>query len=293
MTTRIGCVSVALIIAAACTARADSPKAATSAGLPVSATPEGRTRALLDRQLKALRGDDAALISTFVKDAVVMLPRVAAKIDPELEIVTQIADLNPHAEVTDTKVKAFVAGGDAAMAWLAAEIEIGVVSHEPQNPVSTERHTVRAIELLDAEAGWQVVAAAFTQVRPLERLKESLGPIPSATTLGPLVKTLALPDALASTLASDPVVVFGTDANERAIGHRAAKALLGKWSKLPLAIEEADKVREVKTTAWAYAMADVNIAKAGGAPYRMSAFLVAIPAAGGTWQVVAVSYGAL
>lgn len=41
------------------------------------------------------------------------------------------------------------------------------------------------------------------------------------------------------------------------------------------------------------AMANVNLMKPGGAPYRMSALLVAMPAAGDTWQVVAANYGAL
>jgi hypothetical protein len=66
-------------------------------------------------------------------------------------------------------------------------------------------------------------------------------------------------------------------------------------AKLPLAIEEADKVREVRTASWGYAIADVNInvPKPGAAPYRMSAFVIAVPAVGGAWSVVAVNYGAL
>lgn len=47
----------------------------------------------------------------------------------------------------------------------------------------------------------------------------------------------------AASLGSDPGVVFGADKAERAIGQTAAKALLGKRRKLPLAIEEGDKVR--------------------------------------------------
>jgi hypothetical protein len=106
------------------------------------------------------------------------------------------------------------------------------------------------------------------------------------------VKLLAAPDALSGALAADPIVVFGTDKAERAIGRAAAKALLAKWRKLPLAVEEADKVREVRTASWGFAMADVNIPKPGGAPFRMSAFLVAVPGPSGSWSVVAVNYGA-
>ena len=107
------------------------------------------------------------------------------------------------------------------------------------------------------------------------------------------MKLLAAPDPLAGALAGDPVVVFGTDKAEQAIGQAAAKALLARWRRLLLAIEEGDKVREVRTASWGYAMADVNIMKPGGAPYRMSAFLVAVPGPSGSWSVVAVNYRAL
>ena len=56
---------------------------------------------------------------------------------------------------------------------------------------------------------------------------------------------------------------------------------------------ETDKVREVRTAVWGYAMADVNIPKPGGAPFRMSAFLIAVPGPNNAWSVVAVRYGAL
>ena len=34
-----------------------------------------------------------------------------------------------------------------------------------------------------------------------------------------------------------------------------------KWRKLPLAVDENDKVREVRTANWGFAMANVNITK--------------------------------
>lgn len=294
MAIRLFCVSLAFFLASACTAQADSPKTAAKVS-PANAgpTPEARARALLAKQLKALPADNAALMATFVKDAVVMLPRVAAKLDPDLDLGGQIAGMNPHATMKSAKLGELVAGGNASMAWVAAELEIVVLSAEPGEKPSSATHVVRAVELLDAASDWKVVAASFTEVRPLEQLRESLGPIPSPTVAGPLVKLLSAPDSLAGSLASDPVVVFGTDKTERAVGQGAAKALLTKWHKLLLAIEEADKVREIRTAAWGYVMADVNIAKPGGAPYRMSAFLVAIPVSNGTWSVVAVNYGAL
>jgi hypothetical protein len=293
---RLSCLSLAFILTSACTAKADSPKPAGKA-LPAkpkaSPTPEERARTLLEKQLKALPSDNAALMATFVKDAVVMLPRVAAKLDPELELGGQIAGMNPHATMKSAKLGQIVAGGNASMVWLAAELEIVVLSAEPGEKPSSATHAVRAVELLDGAADWKVAAASFTEVRPLEQLRESLGPIPSPTPPGPLVKLLASADALASSLSSDPVAVFGTAAAERGVGQSAAKTLLAKWRKLPFAIEEADKVREVRTAAWSYAMADVNIPKPGGSPFRMSAFLVAIPGPNGAWSVVAVNYGAL
>jgi hypothetical protein len=49
-----------------------------------------------------------------------------------------------------------------------------------------------------------------------------------------------------------------SSSTERAVGQAAAKALLSKWRKLPLAIDEGDKVREVRTEL-GFAMADVNL----------------------------------
>ncbi len=291
---RVAAVSLACVLASSCTAQADSPKAPAKAPPAKSSpTPEERAKSLLEKQMKALPSDNAALLATFAKDAVVMLPRVAAKIEPDLELGGQIAGMNPHAEMKGVKLSQLVAGGTAGMAWLAAELEITVASAEPGEKPSTAAHTVRAVELLDAASDWKVVAASFTEVRSLERLRESIGPIPSPTPAGPLVKLLAAPAELAAALSADPVVVFGTDKAEQAIGQAAAKALLAKWRKLPLAIEEADKVREVRAASWGFAMADVNISKPGGSPYRMSGFLVAVPGPNGSWSVVAASYGAL
>ncbi|HUC00403.1 MAG TPA: hypothetical protein VMS11_11305 [Solirubrobacterales bacterium] len=290
---RIAAVSFACVLAASCTAQADSPKTPAKAPPAKSSPmPEERAKSLLEKQMKALPADNAALLATFAKDAVVMLPRVAAKIEPDLELGGQIAGMNPHAEMKGAQLSQLVAGGASSMAWLAADLEITVVSAEPGEKPSSATHTVRAVELLDAASDWKVVAASFTEVRSLEQLRESLGPIPSPTPPGPLVKLLAVPDELAASLSADPVVVFGTDKAERAVGRAAAKALLAKWRKLPLAIEEADKVREVCAASWGFAMADVNIPKPGGAPFRMSAFLVAVPGPSGSWSVVAVNYGA-
>ena len=202
---RVAAASFACVLAASCTAQADSPKA--PAKVPPakpSPTPEERAKLLLGKQMKALPGDNAALLATFAKVAVVMLPSVAAKIEPDLELGGQIAGMNPHSEMKGVKLGQLVAGGTAGMAWLAAELEITVVSAEPGEKPSSATHTVRAVELLDAASDWKVVAASFTEVRSLERLRESLGPIPSPTSAGPLVKLLAAPDEIAASLSADP-----------------------------------------------------------------------------------------
>lgn len=310
MTIRLCCALVSLILAHACSAQAErlSPaskpanskpaKAADASGTHApnatsAVTPEERARALIERQLKALPEDHAALAATFARDAGVFLPNGSAEVhNPELDLASQLAFTHPHTELKRAKLTSLVAGGNASMVWLAADLEIVVASYEPGEQAATQRHAVRAVELLDAASDWKVVAASFTEVHALQQRRATHGPIPSATPPGPLVKLLTSPDALASALASDPVIVLGTDKGERAVGQSAAKALLGKWRKLPLELEQTSKVREVHTKAWGYAMAEVNIPKPGDYPFRMSAFVIAVPAPSGAWSVVAVSYGA-
>jgi len=302
MLANVRCLLIAVTFVAACAAQADSHTEARAA--PVSAaaaksvsttpTPEQRARGLLNKQIKALPSDDATFVSTFAPNAVVTMPYGFVKIDtPDLEVGANIADLHPHAELKSATIDKLVVGGSASMVWLAADIGLKVLSSEPEETPSLNTSTVRVLELLDAASDWKVVAASFTKIRPIERRRESRGPMPLPTAPDSLVKLLTSPGGLVGALASDPVVVFGTEAAERAVGQSAAKVLLNKWRKLPLEIEEANKVREVHTTAWGYAMAAVNISKPGGPPYRMSGFVIAEPSANGAWSVVAASYGAL
>lgn len=291
--------SLAFVVLGAlgCSAKADDVKPATKsppAKVPSSPTPEERAKALIERQIKALPDNNAAFLATLASGAGLFVPSFPVKLDdPNIDIGGQIAGMNPHAEMKSAKLTKLTAGGSSSMVWLAAELEITVLSSEPGEKPSTDTHAIRAVELLDAASEWKAVAASFTEARPLEQLRPTRGPIPSATAPGPLVKLLAASDELAAALASDQVIVYGTDKAERAIGQPAAKALLSKWRKLPLAIEEDAKVRETRTATWGYAMAIVNIPKPGGPPFRMSAFLIAVPAANGTWSVVAVNYGAM
>lgn len=236
--------------------------------------------------------DNVALLATFAKDAVVMLPRVAAKIEPDLEHGEQIAGMNPHAEMNAAKLGEVVAGGNASMAWIAAELEINhPVIGARREAVDRDAHgagrrTTRCGVGMEGRGGVAHRGAVARTAPPVPRGN----PVADGSRV---VKLLAAPDELSKALSGDRVVVFGTDKAERAIGQPAAKALLAKWRKLPLAIEEADKVREVRTASWGFAVADVNIAKGSGPPHRMSAFVIAVPGPSGAWSVVAVNYGAL
>ncbi len=258
-------------------------------------TPEARAKATLQAQLAALPSKNDALVATFAKDAVVLLPdRGAEAHSSDTNLAELISFIHPHAKMRRASMDKLVAGGNASMAWFAAELTIVIDSAEPGERASTETYTVRAIEVLDAAADWKVTAAAFLRVGDLRMRTDPFGAVPSPNAAGPLAKLLASPTELANTLGSDPLVVLGTDRGERAVGKTAAKALLAKWAKLPFAIEEADKVREVHTASYGYAMADVNYTKQGQrAPYRMNAFVLAVPGANGTWSVVAAGYGAL
>ena len=73
--------SIVFILALACAAPIDSANAAKpapSAGAPAA---DARAKTLIDKQLKALPEDNGALFATFAKDAVVLLPYGAAKVD--------------------------------------------------------------------------------------------------------------------------------------------------------------------------------------------------------------------
>jgi hypothetical protein len=292
MPNRARSLSLVFVLAAACTARADNVR--TPQQPPATMTPERRARTLVEKQLKALPGNNAALVADFAKDAVVMLPYIGSRVDaPDLELATAIAGMHPHVEMKSAQLTELVAGGNTTMVWLAAELEIVLLSAEPGEAPSTDVRTVRAVELLDAASDWKIVAASFVQVRGLSQRRSSLGPIPSPTSSGPLTPLLVAPDKLAAAVSGNPVVLYGTEKTERAVGASAVKKLLAKWRKLPLELEENDKVREIRTANWGYAMADVNIPKPGGPPYRMSGFLIAVPDANGAWSVVAANYGAL
>jgi hypothetical protein len=204
------------------------------------------------------------------------------------DIGHDIAVMNPHSEFHGAKVTSFHVGGTAQMAWIAAELEISTSSHEPGEKPSKNTLTIRTIQLLDPAQDYKVVAASFGQVKPMERRPDTTK-VEAPTDAGPLAALLSNPAGLASAFRADPdAAVFGTDPDEHAYG-ADAKALLAKWSKLSLAIEPG-KVHEVRTAGYGYVAADINLTSGTGNPYRLTALLIAVPAANGDWTPVALHF---
>jgi len=290
-------VAAGAVLALACTANADkTPSAApTKAAAPPTtspaSSPDARGRGILKAQLAAL-ANDAAFIATFAPQATVLTPLGSNEVHaPNAGVAAAIAFMNPHAEIKSATFDHFTSGGNAKVAWFAAELQLTIDSHEPGSPAATAKHTVRAIELLDGAADWKVAVAAFTNVAQLYTFGTS--PIKDPTAPGPLASFLLSPESLAGAL-SEGAVVFGTDPAERAIGTPAAKALLGRWKKLAITFDPKSKVHEVRTATYGYAMTNVRIVtKPGGEGYKANAFVLALPGAGNAWSVVGASYGAL
>ncbi len=269
------------------------PPAARKAPSPPATndSPEVRGRAVLTAQLAALANEDA-FVATFAKQATVLTPLGSNEVHaPNAGVAAAIAFLNPHAELKSATFDHFTAGGNAQVSWFSAELHLTVSTREPGSPAATEKHTVRAIELLDGAADWKVAVASFTNVAPLYTFGTSS--IRNPTDPGPLANLLVSPEALANAL-GDGAVVFGTDPGERAIGKAEAKALLGKWKKLAITFDPKSRVHEVRTATHGYAMTNVRVvAKPGGEAYKLNAFVLALPVGSGGWSVLAASYGAL
>jgi hypothetical protein len=274
----------------ACAAQA-APLAAKSPAATASDSPDARGRAVLKAQLAALADNDA-FAATFAPQATVLTSSGANEVHvSDSHAASAIASMNPHAEIKSATFDHFTAGSAGQVAWFAADLHITVLSHEPENPPSSETTTVRAIELLDGAAGWKVTVAAFTNVAKLN--KTGACNIRDVTDVGPLTNLLTSPTTIASTL-GEGAVVYGTDPGERGLGTKDAKALLAKWKDLTVTLDSPPKVHEVRGATYGYAMATVHVVtKPGGPAYRLNAFVLALPAAGGKWSVIGTSFGAL
>ena len=289
----------ALIAVLACSASADkgnaptasSPATPAAPSSSAASSPDARGRAILKQQLASLADEDG-FAASFTKDATVLTPLGSSRVHaPNASVASAVAFLNPHAQVKKATFDHYTSGGNSQVAWFAADLQLTIVSHEPGGPPSTEKHTVRAIELIDGAASWNVAVAAFTNVGPLATYGTST--INDPTDAGPLTKLLVAPETLAGNLA-DGAVVFGTEPKERGVGTTEAKALLARWKKLTITLDTPSTVHEVRTGTYGYAIANVSlVTKPGAAPYKLNAFVLALPAAGNRWSVVGASYGAL
>jgi hypothetical protein len=257
---------------------------------PIDATPEGRAKSVLAAQIAALQAGDDSIIKTFSGDAVVLVPGPREAKTPDRGLREAIARLSPHFSLKKIAIVKLVAGGNVDAVWFSGELAITAHGAEPGEKQHDTKTTLRVTELVTAQAGWIAVAAAFSEPgKPLTSMYPP-GAVPNPTEAGPLAALLAAPVQLDAALGSDAsVTVFGTDAAERGYGAKAAHALVGTWSKLVLAID--GKPREVRDKQWGYAITQLKWNKPKDQyPSWMSGLVIAVPAAGGKWSVVAVQY---
>jgi hypothetical protein len=256
--------------------------------------PEVRARELMKKQLALLPdGKNAELLAMFAPGAVVLVPD-ARPVDVSLDLVSRIALLNPHATLVSATITDMEVGSAPGAIWFDAELAIVVTSSEEGRPAHRIPHTVRAVELLDGASGWKVAVASFAETRKAAKGSTTPGEVPAPTAAGPLAALLADPKQIAEALPEDPSpFVLGTEAGERAIGQANALLLATKWGKLKFELEAKDKVHEVHTAAWGYAIGNVNLTVPKDIPCRMSGLVLAIPKAPDGWTIVGVVYDAI
>ncbi len=260
-----------------------------SAALAAPSKPEATARQVLDGQFATLREPDAARRVAYDKSAVLLGSdshhTVAEIPDGYADLIVMMGS----SQVDRVKIDSLVGGGDPNVVWYTATVTASVSG--AAEGVGTVRGKVKSrITQVAVPVGaeWKVVASIIDdgdRIDPNPSPPEALG---GATATGPLAALLASPKALAAALSTDPhTFVIGSGKDERAIGPAAAKKLLASWAKLSLSIE--GKVREVATTTYAFAQANLKWTK-GKDTYWMEAMLVAVPAPDGAWKVVGVHY---
>lgn len=252
---------------------------------PPTARPAPKPEDVLDAQLEAVKhwSDDAPMQATFAPSAIALFTNGEHPVS-EGSIASRLALLTPQSTVEAASYDHVVSGTGVNVVWFSADLHVAV-----REDGKLQKRTIRAVELLDAAADWKVVVASFTNVDKLAEVGSS--PIKDATPPDVLTKLLVDPAGLAAAL-QPTGVVLGSDPRERAKGEDAKK-LLASWQKLTLTIDDSQKVREVHTATYGYAMANVQLVSAKGKdPMAMNAFVLAVPGTGGAWQVVAAAYGA-
>ncbi|HUS30520.1 MAG TPA: hypothetical protein VMZ53_18550 [Kofleriaceae bacterium] len=266
-------------------------------------TPQERAKAFVTTQLNAIVKNDAdAFKATFSADAVLLASGAYEPIATRenLEFQQMLMSGSPHDVFKKAKLDKIVAGGDANVIWLTAELATTYDAYDEETPPKKNQTArTRLTELLVADGTtWKAVAASLAQPRSSSGTPEdpSHTMVESATKPGPLAPLVANPTELIKKLSADKnVFVLGTDKNERAVGQTAAKKLLTGWSKLKLTIDEKS-VREVATKTYAFAQVSVTYTtpkkvsgKAVTLYHPMTAIIMAVPS-GSDWSVVGVNY---
>lgn len=191
------------VLAFSCSAQA-APPAGKAAATSAVESADVRGRAVLEAQLAAL-ADNTAFAATFAAKAIVLTPDGVSEVhESDAAAAASIASLNPHAEIKRATFDHFASGSAGQLAWFAADLHIVLTSPES----ASEQHTVRALELLDGNAGWKVTVAAFTRVGPMHKTATTF--VRDATAAGPLTKLLTSPTAIADAL-GDGAIIYGTD----------------------------------------------------------------------------------
>ena len=262
---------------------------ANPASAQTSAAAITHAREAIDTIAAGIKSGDSTATAALFDHGAVALAGAAHEVD-EPDLVKTLGRIGPHDVVMDVMVSQLVVGGNDDATWLFADLAITKRNQEPGEKPSTATTSVHTTELLSAAAGWKIVAAAFSESRPVGRLG-GVFPMIETTSAGPLAALLVSPAKIVSALFTDPNVVVVTNEKEFAVGASAAKKLLATWEKRNLSVNGS--VREVRNAKWGVVQANVDWNEPGGKPYRFATQLIALPQADGSWAVVAVQFLAL
>lgn len=244
---------------------------------PAPVDPAARATELLERQIAALEQaepEDASFRATFDPDAVLLVPDPRLVKEPARAFRDAITQRAPHEQDSAISFRDLAASGTEHALWLTAVLAI---KHDGTT------YEVRVTELATAASGWKVVAAAFTLASEPSAGRDAPRPFGNHTEPGALTALVAEPAQLAGALAREAVVIGFTD---RLQGAAAKEAV----ARLPRMVVDG-KPREVHGTGWGYTIAQLAYEEPGRKfPLRISALLIAVPAAAGGWQVVALHY---
>jgi hypothetical protein len=226
---------------------------------PPSAT--AHARQIITAQLAAIQASDhSALAATFAPGAVIM----------STDDIESVDEYRGQALEPGGEVARLVADGSPRAIWFDAELTIhGRYGDFP----------ARATELATADAGWKVVAAAITQLRPYQP-SQSDRAIERPTAAGPLTHLVL--DGAPSPLA------VGSLASEIGVGSTDALPIIAAFAQRHPTLG-AIVPREVRTADYGFVQMDATI-EVGGAHEHVLAQLFAIPTARDGWHVVLVHY---